>query len=86
LGNGSALLSFNIITEFIVLHPNRLTTFATGGYSRLFGTGNALNFGGGINFYIKDRMRALRFEVLDYWHISGAKEHNVVLRMGRLIL
>lgn len=84
LGNGSALLSANIFPELILSHHKRITAFATGGYTRLFGTGNALNFGVGFNFYIKDKKRALRFEVRDYWHAGGLKEHNAAFRLGYL--
>jgi hypothetical protein len=84
LGNGSALLSMMVGPEIIVSHHKRITAFATGGYTRLFGTGNALNIGSGLNFYIKDNKRALRFEVRDYWHTAGVREHNAAFRIGYL--
>jgi hypothetical protein len=85
LGNGSAFASFIAGPEFIISHHNRMTVFANGGYTRLFGTGNALNFGSGLNIYFKDSRRALRFEVRDYWHIAHHPDHNVAFRIGYLI-
>jgi hypothetical protein len=84
LVNGSALFSINYVAQFLAARHKPLTAFATAGYTRLFGTGNALNYGGGINVYIKDQERAIRFEVRDYFRISGAREHSVAFRIGYL--
>src|SRR5215467_842363 len=39
--------------------------FAAAGYSRLFETGNALDFGGGLDYYFANKARALRIEARD---------------------
>jgi sugar lactone lactonase YvrE len=84
LGNGSALISANYLAEGLVLQRRPLTAFTTVGYTRLFGTGNALNFGVGIKSYINGQRNAVRFEVRDYFQINGSKEHNVAFRIGYL--
>jgi hypothetical protein len=84
LGAGSALLSVNYAPELVLSNRKRLALFATAGYTRLFGTGNALNYGGGLNFYNKGGTRALRIEVRDYLRFAGIKEHSVALRIGYL--
>jgi|WetSurMetagenome_2_1015567.scaffolds.fasta_scaffold114828_3 hypothetical protein len=84
LGDGSALLSVNYAPELVLSHRKRLSLFATAGYTRLFGTGNALNYGGGLNFYNKGGTRALRLEVRDYLRFAGFKEHSAALRIGYL--
>jgi hypothetical protein len=82
LGNGSALISTNYLAECTASRHIPLTVFATAGYTRLFGTGNALNFGGGINLYSKNGVSALRFEVRDYYRKAGSREHSVAFRIG----
>jgi hypothetical protein len=81
LGNGSALFSLNYMPELVVSHRQSMTSFATVGYTRLFGTGNALNLGVGLNFFDhKHWKRAIRFEVRDYLRFTEVKEHNVAFR------
>jgi hypothetical protein len=82
LGNGAALISTNYIAEWAVSRHKPLTAFTTAGYTRLFGTGNAFNFGVGINLHINNQRNAIRFEVRDYYKIVGLKEHSVAFRMG----
>jgi hypothetical protein len=81
---GSALISLNYATEWIACCGKHVTTFTTAGYSRLLGTGNALNFGGGLNFYNKDAARAIRLEVRDYLRFGDFVEHSVAFRIGKL--
>jgi hypothetical protein len=53
---------------------NKFDPFATGGYSRLFASGagvNALNFGGGFNYWLSNKVGA-RFEFRD--HVNSAGE------------
>ena len=84
--SGSALFSANYMAAFPVNHSKNspLLAFFTGGYTRLFGTGNAVNYGGGVDFVLS-HTRALRLEVRDYLRLSGPKEHNVGLRVGYII-
>jgi sugar lactone lactonase YvrE len=81
LGNGSALISTNYLAEWLATEHKPLTAFTTVGYTRIFGTGNALNFGGGINFYNKGTSHAVRLEVRDYFRIA-TREHSVAFRVG----
>jgi hypothetical protein len=62
----------------------RLLPFASAGYTRLFGTGNAINFGGGIDYRLS-QTRAIRAEVRDYYSFSSPAQHNVGLRIGLVI-
>jgi hypothetical protein len=81
---GSALLSLNYLAKFNFsekIEP-RVTPFITGGYTRLFGTGNAINFGGGLDLRIAART-GLRFEVRDYRQ-TGTAEHNFAIRIALL--
>jgi hypothetical protein len=59
----------------------KILPFATGGYTRLFGTGNAINFGGGIDYRI-NHTRAIRLELRDYYSFALPRQHNVALRIG----
>lgn len=79
-GSGSALISTNYAGELLASRK-RLTLLFTSGYTRLFGTGNAVNYGGGVNLYGNDQAYAIRFEVRDYFRIVK-REHNVAFRLG----
>lgn len=61
-----------------------LLPFASAGYTRLFGTGNAVNFGGGVDYRIS-HTRAIRMEVRDYYSPSQPAQDNVALRIGLVI-
>ncbi len=56
----------------------------TGGYTRLFGTGNAINFGGGMDFRLNAE-RSVRLEVRDYYNVTGPRGHSVAVRIGCLV-
>jgi len=62
----------------------KLLPFARAGYTRLFGTGNALNFGGGVDYRFSHN-RAIRAEAVDYYSFSTPHQHNVALRIGFVI-
>jgi hypothetical protein len=62
----------------------RGVTFITAGYTRLFETGNALDFGGGYALTLDDD-HSLRFDVRDYWTAANPNQHNVVLRVAWLV-
>jgi len=53
------------------------------GYTRIIGTGNAVNFGAGLDVALSD-YNGIRFEVRDYFKLSGRKEHNIVFRIAFL--
>jgi hypothetical protein len=83
--SGAALFSANYLVAFHRKFKSiDALPFVTGGYTRLFGTGNAVNYGGGVDLVVKPN-RAVRFEVKDYLRLSGPKEHDVALRIGWVI-
>lgn len=61
--------------------------FATAGYTRLFVTGNAVNFGVGLDLGKHQKDSLLRLEVRDYFLFTGPQQHVVGLRLafGKLI-
>ena len=61
--------------------------FAIIGYSRLFETGHALDYGIGMETprfggARGDASKALLFELRDYWTFANPSQHNVMLRIG----
>ena len=62
--------------------PHRLYPSLTVGYSRMFVTGNAANFGLGIDFGKDEYKRIVRIELRDYYLFSGPRQHVVSLRIG----
>jgi len=100
VGSGSALLSADYMTAWSFGKkkagqlPNgthywadrgwRFIPFASAGYTRLFGTGNAVNFGGGVDYRLSNT-RAIRAEIRDYYSFSTPTRHNVALRIGLVI-
>jgi hypothetical protein len=60
----------------------KLVPFVTGGYSLFFreGTANAVNFGGGVNYWFKDRL-GLRVEVRDHV-LPEYRTHYWGVRLG----
>jgi hypothetical protein len=79
--SGSAVLSANYTASFLT--SSDLVPFLTAGYTRIAGTGNALNFGGGIDYlFTKVSARGIRFEVRDYMRISGARERDLAFKVG----
>ena len=73
---GIGTVSLNGLYE--PLKPGRrVTPFVTGGYSLAFreGHGNAINFGGGINYWMRDGL-ALRVEFRDHMPIYESAVEN----------
>jgi hypothetical protein len=57
---------------------------AVGGYTRMFETGNALDYG--LAFARPtDASHSIQFEVRDYWVFSNPDQHNVVFRVVWLL-
>jgi hypothetical protein len=54
----------------------------TVGYSRMFVTGNAVNFGLGFDFGKHEDKRLVRVELRDYYLFSGPRQHVFGLRIG----
>jgi hypothetical protein len=80
---GSALFSANYMAAFDPTSnaQPKFLPFVTGGYTRLFGTGNGINFGGGVDF-LRGSSVALRVEIRDYLRVSGQSQHNLALRIA----
>ena len=78
---GSAIFSANYMAAWAARKKWKAVPFATVGYSRLFGTGNAVNFGGGVDYHIR-KTQAVRVEVRDYLAFTTPIQHNVALRLG----
>jgi hypothetical protein len=82
---GSAILSLNYLGRFKFSddRDSKVTAFLTGGYTRMFGSGNAVNFGGGWDFNIGETT-GIRLEVRDYRRTGGPAEHNFAVRIALL--
>lgn len=60
----------------------RLYASATAGYTRMFVTGNAVNFGAGIDFGKNEYKQLFRLELRDYYLFTGPNQHVFALRFG----
>ena len=80
---GSAIFSANYMAAFDLTSNNqpRFLPFVTAGYTRLFETGNGVNFGGGVDF-LRASSFALRVEMRDYLRVNGPSEHNLAIRIA----
>jgi len=56
--------------------------FLTAGYTRLFVTGNAVNFGLGVDFGKDEYKRLVRVELRDYYVFTGPPQHVLGLRIA----
>jgi hypothetical protein len=77
-------LSPNLVVRFRAKDEhNRVEPFVTGGYTLFFrwGAANGFNFGGGVNYWLKDHI-GLRFEVRDTVWTSGGLIHYLGFRIG----
>jgi hypothetical protein len=83
---GSAIFSANYIPSWRLDDDGRFLPFANLDYTRMFGTGNAVNFGGGLDLRLND-LHAIRFEARDYFAptASQSSQHNVAFRIGWVI-
>lgn len=85
--DGIGTFSPNFVVRFRAKDSKaKAEPFVTGGYTRFFGdgSGNGFNFGGGLNYWFKERI-GLRFEVRDNVYVipSGdALSHFVGFRIG----
>jgi hypothetical protein len=84
LKTGSALFSANYIARWKLARSEKFLPFVTTGYSKLFDTGNAINFGGGVDYKLGPTY-AIRIEVRDYYAFSETRKQNVALRIGWVI-
>jgi hypothetical protein len=83
-GQGVGVLSPNVSYNFLnASRSGKFVPFATGGYSMFFRSGalNAVNFGGGMNWWFKDRL-GLRLELRDHILREYSSYHLVGFRIG----
>jgi hypothetical protein len=84
---GSALdgiFSFNLQPAW-TNKSNTVAPYLTAGYSRVFVSGNAINFGSGINLLTKamaDHHYFVRIEARDYYTFATQRQHLVNLRVA----
>src|SRR5690348_2706557 len=80
LHGGSALFAFNYVTSWQSKSAPKLFPFGTVGYSYLFGTGNAVDFGAGLDFRPRPSF-GIRFEARHYLAFAP-HQHNFAVRIG----
>jgi putative flippase GtrA len=86
--NRSYVSAYLSVDESIPLAHTSLTDLpmAIVGYSRLFETGHAFDYGLALATprpgARKDRSKSLRIELRDYWTFANPNQHNVMLRVG----
>jgi hypothetical protein len=78
---GSALLSANYLARWKISSSKKFVPFVTTGYSKLSHAGNAINFGGGVEYKLGPT-DALRIEFRDYYAFSEPRKQNLALRVG----
>src|SRR5262245_23970980 len=84
LRDGIGILSTDMSYHFTkVTKSRKFAPFVTGGYSMLIGRGsvNAVNFGGGANWWFKERI-GLRLELRDNVPLRFERIHFFGLRIG----
>ena len=85
LSGGAGILSPNVSYNFrSASKSGKFVPFVTGGYSAVIGSGGvgtAINFGGGMNWWFKERV-GLRLEVRDHIPPQVPSIHIVGVRIG----
>jgi hypothetical protein len=84
LKTGSALFSANYLARWKIGRSEKFLPFVTTGYSRLFDTGNAINYGGGVDYRLGPT-DALRIEIRDYYAFAEPRRQNLAVRIGWVI-
>jgi hypothetical protein len=81
--SGVGVLSINGLYDFDRSKLRGISPFVTGGYSLAFreGVGNAVNFGGGIHYWFRDRC-GLRLEFRDHVPPAEWDVHFWEMRVG----
>ena len=84
--NRSYLSGYVSVDSFLPLAPlkTRYLPLIVYGYSRLFETGHALDYGVGLEIPRRSKYGATsyRFELRDYWTFANPSQHNIVFRVG----
>lgn len=84
--NRSAISGYLSTDVVLPLGPpiKRGLPLVVGGYTRMFETGNALDYGLAFARPI-DSSHSIQFEVRDYWANANPDQHNIVFRVVWLI-
>jgi hypothetical protein len=77
---GSGLFAFNYVSSWQKQRTPKLFPFVTAGYAQLFGTGNAVDFGAGLDFRPRSSF-GIRVEARDYLAFAP-HQHNIAIRIG----
>jgi hypothetical protein len=88
MSRGSGVVSANYKPSWTItpcVEGACVVGFATAGYTYLVGTANAINFGGGLEYFFPKRPQGIRVEVRDYANFTGPGEHNIALRLGWIV-
>ncbi|HUX43825.1 MAG TPA: hypothetical protein VMV57_03645 [Terracidiphilus sp.] len=81
----SGYLSTNAVIPLMPPEKTKLVLpLVVGGYTRMFETGNALDYGLAFAHPL-DSSHSLQFEVLDYWANANPAQHNIVFRVVWLV-
>jgi hypothetical protein len=80
LHSGSALFSVNYFPSWHLRSLPSLYPFATVGYTQLFGTGNAVNFGAGVDVRLSTKL-SVRLEGRNYFGLVP-QQNNFAVRIG----
>jgi putative flippase GtrA len=75
------LAGFNLMFANKVPRHELYPSF-TAGYTRMFATGNAANFGVGLDIGKRESDKLMRIELRDYFLFTGPQQHVVALRIG----
>jgi hypothetical protein len=78
---GSALFSASYLARWKLASNKKFIPFVNTGYSKLSHAGNAINFGGGLEYRL-GVSDAIRIEVRDYYAFSEPSKQNLALRIG----
>jgi hypothetical protein len=79
--DASAYLSANLSRPLLPQHKLKQGfPLIVGGYTRMFETGHAFNYGVGFAHAL-NHSDYVQFEVRDYWAFSNPNQHNVVFRV-----
>jgi hypothetical protein len=75
------LVSFNLMLANEIPHKE-VYPFVVGGLTRMFLTGNAVNYGIGFDVGRNHANKSVRFEIRDYYLFSGLPQHVVGFRIA----
>jgi hypothetical protein len=81
---GFGIASANAGYQFLnASSSGKVVPFVSGGYSLFFASGvdNGINFGGGVNYWFKERV-GLRFEIRDHMLVPSPDVHYIGFRFG----